>query len=82
MSIEKKNKLGEGAYGIVYAASVNKANRSLKVAVKRNYGDEENIGISCIREMNFLSLFSHFLSIMQKQKWSRKWVNTKIGKLI
>ena len=59
MSIEKKNKLGEGAYGIVYAASVNKANKSLKVAVKRNYGDEENIGISCIREMNFLSLFSH-----------------------
>ena len=52
ISIEKKNKLGEGAYGIVYAANINKANKSIKVAVKRNYGDEENIGIS-YREKNY-----------------------------
>ena len=58
-SIEKKDKLGEGAYGIVYAGALKERDKEIKVAIKRNYGDPENIGISCIREMNFLAFFSH-----------------------
>jgi serine/threonine protein kinase len=57
--IEKKDKLGEGAYGIVYAGAIKERNKEVKVAIKRNYGDPENIGISCIREMNFLAFFNH-----------------------
>jgi len=57
-SIEKKDKLGEGAYGIVYAGALKERDKEIKVAIKRNYGDPENIGISCIREMNFLAFFS------------------------
>jgi len=59
INIEKKTKLGEGAYGIVYAGAIKERNKEVKVAIKRNYGDPENIGISCIREMNFLAFFSH-----------------------
>ena len=57
--IEKKDKLGEGAYGIVYAGAIKVRDKEVKVAIKRNYGDPENIGISCIREMNFLAFFNH-----------------------
>jgi len=58
-NIEKKTKLGEGAYGIVYAGALKERDKEIKVAIKRNYGDAENIGICCIREMNFLALFNH-----------------------
>jgi serine/threonine protein kinase len=58
-TIEKKRKLGEGAYGIVYEGSLKEDDQETKVAIKRNYGDPENVGISCIREMNFLAMFSH-----------------------
>ena len=58
-TIEKKDKLGEGAYGIVYAGALKERDKEVKVAIKRNYGDPENIGICCIREMNFLAFFSH-----------------------
>ena len=58
-NIEKKDKLGEGAYGIVYAGAIRERDKEVKVAIKRNYGDPENIGISCIREMNFLAFFNH-----------------------
>lgn len=57
--LEKKNKLGEGAYGIVYEGALKERDKEIKVAIKRNYGDPENVGISCIREMNFLAFFSH-----------------------
>lgn len=56
--IEKKNKLGEGAYGIVYAGAIKERDKEVNVAIKRNYGDREILGISCIREMNFLAFFS------------------------
>ena len=44
MQIKKKEKLGEGAYGIVYEAEIEKDGKKQKVAVKRNYGDFENQG--------------------------------------
>jgi serine/threonine protein kinase len=59
MNITKKNKLGEGAYGIVYEAEMEVDGKKEKVAVKRNYGDMENRGISCIRELNFLAALNH-----------------------
>ena len=55
----KKKKLGEGAYGIVYEAEIEKDGSLERVAVKRNYGDNENQGISCIRELNFLASLNH-----------------------
>jgi cyclin-dependent kinase 1 len=59
-SIKKKTKLGEGSYGIVYEAEMeNGDGNKQKVAVKRNYGDEENKGISCIKELSFLASLSH-----------------------
>ena len=59
MQIKKKEKLGEGAYGIVYEAEIEKDGKKQKVAVKRNYGDFENQGITCIRELNFLAMLNH-----------------------
>jgi serine/threonine protein kinase len=60
MSLTKKNKLGEGAYGIVYEAEMDDENGVKQtVAVKRNFGDIENKGISCVRELNFLASFNH-----------------------
>ena len=53
--LNKKSKIGEGAYGIVYEAELN----DKKVAVKRNFGDTESYGITCLREMNFLSTLVH-----------------------
>lgn len=58
-SIERTDKLGEGAYGIVYQGQLNDGDKTTKVAIKRNYGDPENKGIGCIREMNFLAMFNH-----------------------
>ena len=58
-SFLKEGKLGEGAYGIVYQAKLENNDTVQKVAIKRNYGDSDSIGISCIREMNFLSMFQH-----------------------
>lgn len=58
-TIEKKTKLGEGAYGIVYQGELKKNDKILKVAVKRNFGEEEITGISSLREMSYLSFFNH-----------------------
>ena len=55
--LKKKSKLGEGAYGIVYEAELGEDKK--KVAVKRNFGDTESYGITCLREMNFLSTLFH-----------------------
>ena len=44
-TLEKKSKIGEGAYGIVYEGQIKKENKNIKVAVKRNYGDLESLGI-------------------------------------
>ena len=60
--LEKKRKLGEGAYGIVYEALIKKNKtdeHGHTLALKRNYGDPENLGICCIREMNFLKSLKH-----------------------
>ena len=58
--MKKKKKLGEGAYGVVYEAEIEKEEGVFeRVAVKRNYGDSENQGISCIRELNFLATLNH-----------------------
>lgn len=57
--IERKDKLGEGAYGIVYQGEITEDDKKVKVAIKRNFGDVENKGIGCIREMNFLAMFNH-----------------------
>ena len=38
----KKKKLGEGAYGVVYEAEIENEGKKERVAVKRNYGDNEN----------------------------------------
>ena len=57
--MKKKKKLGEGAYGVVYEAEIDNEGEVEKVAVKRNYGDVENQGISCIRELNFLATLNH-----------------------
>ena len=60
--LEKKRKLGEGAYGIVYEALIKKKKDDKEghiLALKRNYGDPENIGVCCIREMNFLKTLKH-----------------------
>ena len=60
MLLTKKNKLGEGAYGIVYEAEMEtETGEKQTVAVKRNFGDVENRGSSCIRELNFLAEFNH-----------------------
>lgn len=60
MSLVKKNKLGEGAYGIVYKAEMeDEKGEKQTVAVKRNFGDVENKGISCVKELNFLASFNH-----------------------
>ena len=58
--LEKLDKLGEGSYGIVYEADYIKKNKKkIKVAVKRNFGDEENKGVTCLREMSFLASLVH-----------------------
>lgn len=63
--LDNKRKCGEGAYGVVYEANLtlknntNNTAETEKVAVKRNYGDSANKGISCIREMNFLASVIH-----------------------
>ncbi len=58
--LEKLDKLGEGSYGIVYEADyVKKNKKKIRVAVKRNFGDEENKGVTCLREMSFLASLSH-----------------------
>ena len=63
ISIDRKGKCGEGAYGIVYEAKLTVKNEDetkvQKVAVKRNYGDTGTKGVSCIREMNFLASLNH-----------------------
>ena len=58
-TIEKNKKIGEGAYGIVYEGKLSNNDKEIKVAIKRNYGDEESIGISSLREMNFLAYLKH-----------------------
>jgi serine/threonine protein kinase len=58
--ISDKEKIGEGAYGIVYKGVMEKKNGDLReVAVKRNWGDKNSIGTSMIREMNFLKSINH-----------------------
>jgi len=59
ISLTKLDKLGEGSYGIVYEANYKKKNKNIKVAVKRNFGDEESKGVTCLREMSFLATFNH-----------------------
>ena len=58
-NIEKKDKLGEGAYGVIYQGEMKKEDKVVKVAVKRNFRDEEIFGIASLREMSFLNYFSH-----------------------
>lgn len=57
--IDKKVKIGEGAYGIVYKGEVLDHEETVKVAVKRNLREEDIVGISSLREMSFLNLFEH-----------------------
>ena len=59
LNLTKNKKLGEGAYGIVYEGTMENEKGEQKVAIKRNYGDEENKGLSCLRELNFLAGLSH-----------------------
>ena len=63
VSLDYKGKCGEGAYGIVYEAkmtiSSDNETKTQKVAIKRNYGEVDTKGISCIREMNFLATLNH-----------------------
>jgi len=67
LNIKKSEKLGEGAYGIVYKGEIDNKGDILKVAVKRNFGDEENIGILSLREMSYLSLLNHPCVIKLKE---------------
>lgn len=62
--LDRKGKCGEGAYGVVYEAKLTvegegETTKTERVAVKRNYGDNINKGISCIREMTFLASLNH-----------------------
>lgn len=58
--ISKKGKIGNGAYGMVYKAELEKKNGKVHdVAVKRNWSDPSNVGTSTIREMNFLMSVKH-----------------------
>lgn len=57
--LEKSKIVGEGAYGIVYECYLKDENKSKKLAFKRNYGDPENLGTSCLREMYFLKSVNH-----------------------
>jgi len=57
--IKKKLKLGEGAYGVVYEGEIEKEDKTIKVAVKRNFGEEDITGIASLREMSYLSFFNH-----------------------
>lgn len=63
VSLDYKGKCGEGAYGVVYEAKMttvsNDQTKTQKVAIKRNYGEVDTKGISCIREMNFLASLNH-----------------------
>lgn len=56
---KKEAKIGSGSYGDVYQASMIEKNEEIKVAIKRNWGDAEQIGIGCLREMSFLTLTKH-----------------------
>jgi len=57
--IDKKIKIGEGAYGIVYQGEFSDKEDRVKVAVKRNLRENDIVGISSLREMSFLKLFHH-----------------------
>lgn len=57
--IDKKVKIGEGAYGIVYKGEILDKENKIKVAVKRNLRENDIVGISSLREMSFLKLFDH-----------------------
>ena len=58
--ISKKCKIGNGVYGMVYKAEIEKKNGKVReVAVKRNWSDPSSIGTSTIREMNFLMSVKH-----------------------
>lgn len=59
MSLQNEGKIGFGSYGDVYKASMIKKNQKIKVAVKRNFGDEDELGVGCLREMSFLALAKH-----------------------
>lgn len=52
--IRKKEKLGDGTYGVVYSAEMHTDDELKEVAVKRNLCQPSMLGMSCIREMNFL----------------------------
>lgn len=67
-TIDGREQIGEGAYGIVYGGELTrKDGRVKKVAVKRNWGDKESTGTSMIREMSFLKFLKHpFLNRCQK----------------
>lgn len=61
---EREAKIGSGSYGDVYQANMIKKDKNnkeeiIKVAVKRNWGDEEQLGIGCLREMSFLTISKH-----------------------
>ena len=71
--MKKKKKLGEGAYGVVYEAEIENEGEIEKVAVKRNYGDVENQGISCIRELNFLATHTNTTTIFYHVSCSIFW---------
>ena len=63
MIFEREAKIGFGSYGDVYQASMTKKTddkeEKIKVAIKRNWGDEDELGISCLREMSFLTISKH-----------------------
>ena len=61
--LEKNEEIGRGAYGVVYKCFIKNENditEGTKLAFKRNYGaDDDMIGTSVLREMNFLKTFNH-----------------------
>lgn len=59
MLFENEGKIGSGSYGDVYRATIVKKDQKIKVAVKRNFGDEDDLGIGCLREMSFLTIAKH-----------------------
>lgn len=81
-TIERTDKLGEGAYGVVYGAVLkDKEDKIIKVAVKRNFGEEDITGIASLREMSYLSFFNHpCITKLKKVSIGDPFKKTKEGK--